>query len=69
MVRALVGALVAVGEGSRGVEWPAAVLTAGVRDPAVQVVGPQGLTLEAVHYPPDGELAARAIRTRRPRTG
>jgi tRNA pseudouridine38-40 synthase len=69
MVRALVGALVAVGDGSRDVGWPAAVLTAGVRDPAVQVVAPQGLTLEAVQYPPDDELAARAHQTRRPRTG
>jgi tRNA pseudouridine38-40 synthase len=67
MVRALVGALVAVGDGSRGVDWPAAVLAAGVRDPAVHVVGPQGLTLEAVRYPPDGELALRAEATRRPR--
>jgi tRNA pseudouridine38-40 synthase len=67
MVRALVGALVAVGDGSRTVEWPAAVLAKGVRDPAVHVVGPQGLTLEAVRYPPEGELAARAHATRRPR--
>ena len=31
------------------------------------VVGPQGLTLEAVRYPPDAELATRADATRRPR--
>ena len=69
MVRALVGALLAVGDGSRPVDWPAAVLAGGVRDSAVQVVGPQGLTLEAVRYPPDAGLAARAEESRRPRTG
>jgi tRNA pseudouridine38-40 synthase len=67
MVRALVGALLPVGDGSRPVGWPRQVLTTGVRDPAVHVVGPQGLTLEAVRYPPDDELASRAELTRRPR--
>jgi tRNA pseudouridine38-40 synthase len=60
MVRALVGALVAVGEGRQSVDWPARVLGAGVRDPAVRVMPPHGLCLEEVGYPPDGELAARA---------
>jgi tRNA pseudouridine38-40 synthase len=64
MVRALVGALVAVGEGRRDVEWPAEVLTAGSRDPGVRVMPPHGLSLEEVTYPPDGELAARALETR-----
>ncbi|MQA95495.1 MAG: tRNA pseudouridine(38-40) synthase TruA [Streptosporangiales bacterium] len=67
MVRALVGAMLAVGDGRREVEWPAAVLTAGVRDSAVHVVAPHGLTLEEVAYPPDAELAARAVATRRVR--
>jgi tRNA U38,U39,U40 pseudouridine synthase TruA len=67
MVRSLVGALVPVGEGKRPVSWPAEMLAGGVRDPAVHVVGPEGLTLEAVAYPPDSELAARAETTRRPR--
>lgn len=67
MVRALVGALVAVGEGRRPVEWPAQVLAAGVRDPAVTVAPPHGLTLVAVCYPPDDEVAARAQSTRRRR--
>jgi len=67
MVRALVGALVAVGEGRRPVEWPVAVLAAGARDPAVTVAPARGLTLVAVRYPPDEELAARAERTRRRR--
>jgi tRNA pseudouridine38-40 synthase len=64
MVRALVGCLVTVGEGRRPPSWPAEVLTAGKRDPAVQVMPAHGLTLEEVAYPPDEELAARAERTR-----
>ncbi len=60
MVRALVGCLIAVGEGRRPAAWPAEVLAAGVRDSAVQVLPPKGLTLEEVGYPPDEELAARA---------
>jgi tRNA pseudouridine38-40 synthase len=68
MVRALVGALLAVGTGRKPVSWPAAVLSAGVRDSAVQVVPARGLTLEEVGYPPDGELAARADEARRMRS-
>jgi tRNA pseudouridine38-40 synthase len=68
MVRALVGALLAVGEGRRPPAWPAAVLAAGIRDPAVRVVPPHGLCLEEVGYPPPGELAARAAASRRVRT-
>jgi tRNA pseudouridine38-40 synthase len=68
MVRALVGALLAVGEGRRPPGWPAEVLAAAVRDPAVRVVAPHGLCLEEVGYPPPAELAARAAETRRVRT-
>ncbi len=68
MVRSLVGCLLAVGEGRRGVDWPAAVLAAAVRDPAVPVVPAHGLTLEEVDYPDDAELAARAAQTRRIRS-
>ena len=67
MVRALVGALVAVGDGRRPVDWPAEVLRARVRPPDVQVVPPHGLTLEEVRYPPEKELAAQVGRTRRRR--
>lgn len=67
MVRALVGALLAVGDGRRPVGWPADVLAAGRRDPAVRVAPARGLTLEAVRYPPDDALAARAAVTRRRR--
>jgi tRNA pseudouridine38-40 synthase len=65
MVRALVGALLSVGEGRRPVEWPAEVLAAAVRDSGVTVVPPHGLCLERVSFPPDAELAARVAATRR----
>jgi tRNA pseudouridine38-40 synthase len=68
MVRSLVGALLAVGEGRKPPGWPAAVLAAAVRDPAVRVVPPHGLCLEEVGYPPEDELAARAATARRVRT-
>lgn len=69
MVRALVGSLIPVGEGRRPEHWPAQVLTAGVRDPAVQVVAALGLTLEEVRYPDENQLAERVEITRRPRRG
>jgi tRNA pseudouridine38-40 synthase len=64
MVRALVGALLAVGEGRRPPGWPAEVLAAAVRDSAVRVVPPHGLCLEEVGYPELAELATRAAQTR-----
>jgi tRNA pseudouridine38-40 synthase len=64
MVRALVGALLAVGEARRLPHWPADLLAARLRDPAAHVAPACGLTLEAVAYPPDGDLAARADQTR-----
>ena len=67
-VRSMVGALLAVGDGRRSADWPERVLAAGVRDSAVTVVPPHGLTLEAVGYPPDDQLISRAELTRRTRT-
>lgn len=64
MVRALVGCLVAVGEGRREPAWAGDVLHAGVRDPGVTVIHAHGLTLEEVAYPPDDELAAQAAAAR-----
>jgi tRNA pseudouridine38-40 synthase len=64
MVRSLVGALLAVGEGRRPVRWPAEVLAAAVRDPAVRVMPPHALCLEEVGYPPADALAARAAAAR-----
>jgi tRNA pseudouridine38-40 synthase len=67
MVRALVGAAVAVGEGRLAPDRPRQVLEARVRDPRVTVLAPHGLTLEEVAYPANSDLAFRAstARTRR----
>jgi tRNA pseudouridine38-40 synthase len=64
MVRSLVGALLAVGEGRRPPEWPASLLPRAERAGEVVVAPAAGLTLVAVDYPPPGELAARALVTR-----
>ncbi|MEU5883628.1 tRNA pseudouridine(38-40) synthase TruA [Spirillospora sp. NPDC047279] len=68
MVRALVGALLMVGDGRREVEWPSEVLAARVRDSAVNVAPAHGLSLEEISYPEDEGLAQRAQETRRVRT-
>ncbi|HEY6745775.1 MAG TPA: tRNA pseudouridine(38-40) synthase TruA [Mycobacteriales bacterium] len=68
MVRSLVGALLAVGEGRRPPEWPAAQLARTERSSEVTVAPAHGLILAEVGYPPDAELAARAEATRRVRT-
>jgi tRNA pseudouridine38-40 synthase len=68
MVRALVGAVLAVGEGHRAVEWPAQVLTGRSRHDGVRVARPHGLVLEHVEYPPEQELATRAGEARTLRT-
>ncbi|MDQ1603294.1 MAG: tRNA pseudouridine38-40 synthase [Actinomycetota bacterium] len=65
MVRALVGAALAVGDGRRPAGWPAEVLAGRTRVPDVHVVPARGLTLEEVAYPADSELADRAASTRR----
>jgi tRNA pseudouridine38-40 synthase len=67
MVRSLVGALIAVGEGRRDEAWPASLLARAERAGDVTVAPPHGLTLLAVGYPPDDELATRAAQTRRRR--
>jgi len=67
MVRALVGAVVPVGEGRYDVQWPVRVRDAGVRHPAVRVMPALGLTLQEISYPADGEVAARAQESRRRR--
>jgi tRNA pseudouridine38-40 synthase len=68
MVRFLVGACVAVGEGRRPVHWPGQVLASGLRDQAAQLMPAKGLSLEEVGYPPDDQLAARVAQTRAVRT-
>jgi tRNA pseudouridine38-40 synthase len=67
MVRSVVGALLAVGEGRRPVEWPAALLAARARSSEVTVVAARGLRLTGVDYPDAADLADRAARTRRRR--
>ena len=64
MVRALVGCLLAVGDGRRPVAWAGEVLRATQRDPSVTVAHAHGLTLEQVAYPADEDLADRADVTR-----
>ncbi|WP_235910303.1 tRNA pseudouridine(38-40) synthase TruA [Goekera deserti] len=64
MVRSLVGALLAVGEGRRAPDWPASLLTRTSRADDVPVAPAAGLTLVRVDYPADDELADRALVTR-----
>jgi tRNA pseudouridine38-40 synthase len=64
MVRSLVGALLAVGEGRRPPDWPAALLRHTTRTSEVTVAPAHGLTLVGVDYPHDDQLATRAAQTR-----
>ena len=64
MVRSLVGALLAVGEGRRSPDWPGSLLSRTTRADDVPVAPAGGLTLVRVDYPADEELAARALVTR-----
>lgn len=68
MVRSLIGALLAVGEGRKGVEWPASLLSLSGRASGVSVAPAHGLSLVRVDFPRDEELGARALVTRRVRT-
>jgi len=68
MVRALVGAVIPVGEGRQPVGWPAEVLAAERRHPGVVVMPAHGLSLEQVSYPPDVEVGVRATASRFRRT-
>jgi tRNA pseudouridine38-40 synthase len=62
MVRSLVGALLAVGEGRKPACWPTELLASGER--RATVAPAHGLALEHVAYPPDDQLAVRAQATR-----
>ena len=64
MVRSLVGAMLAVGDGRRPPEWPGSLLARGSRADDVAVAPPHGLVLEHVAYPPDDQLQARQEVTR-----
>lgn len=67
MVRSVMGALVAVGLGRRTLTWLEDTLTLDHRAPDVTVMPASGLTLEAVGYPDDADLGARALASRRQR--
>lgn len=64
MVRSLVGALIAVGEHQVPITRPAELLRGASRAAGVHVAPAHGLTLVAVDYPADAELATRAQETR-----
>ena len=67
MVRALIGATVAVGEGRLGAEELTVVRDHALRTSDFTVMPAHGLTLTEVIYPPDDELGPRAELTRRRR--
>ena len=65
MVRSLMGALIAVGEGRNEPDWIKVILAARIRDPQVNVMPALGLTLENVVYPANvlsGQHSAEARR-------
>jgi tRNA pseudouridine38-40 synthase len=65
MVRALVGAFIAVGDGRWPVERPAQLLAAAERVPVIATAPAHPLTLVEVGYPPDADLARQAEQARR----
>lgn len=67
MVRALVGACVAVGEGRIAIDDVVAIREARLRIPETKVLAARGLVLTEVGYPADELLATRAEQTRRRR--
>ena len=68
MVRALVGACVAVGEGRLDAADLTLLRDVGARTSAFKVMPAKGLTLMEVGYPHGAELASRAEQTRARRT-
>lgn len=68
MVRSLVGAALAVGEGRRTPDWVADLLNETERSSSVTVAPAHGLSLIAVDYPADADLAARNAQTREMRS-
>lgn len=64
MVRALVGATVAVGDGRLDPDRIPQLLATASRTSEFPVMPAKGLTLISVGYPPDEQLAERAARTR-----
>jgi tRNA pseudouridine38-40 synthase len=60
MVRSLVGAVLAVGDGRRDAAWLAGVAASPRRSSAIAVAAARGLTLEQVVFPSDAEIARRS---------
>lgn len=67
MVRALMGALIVIGQAKYEPVWAGKVLRDAIRLSHIEVMPARGLTLEEVTYPADDQLAARAEQTRRRR--
>ena len=68
MVRALVGCLLAVGEGRKPVAWAEEMLLRAARGSEIHIASARGLTLEEVGYPADEDLAGRLLVTRNRRS-
>jgi tRNA pseudouridine38-40 synthase len=68
MVRALVGACAAVGQGRLEIQDAARLRDEKQRTSAFKVLAARGLTLTEVGYPADELLASRAEQTRARRT-
>ena len=68
MVRALVGALIAAGEGRITSTELSKIQQEARRTSAFKVVGPQGLTLTKISYPPVKDLAKQAEKARNTRS-
>lgn len=68
MVRALVGALIAVGEGRLDVEQLVDIQKAATRTSKFKVVEPKGLTLSGISYPDDADLEKQAAKARNKRS-
>ena len=68
MVRAIVGALIAVGEGRLSAGELSEIQLAAKRTSIFKVVDPKGLTLTGISYPADSLLAKQAEKARNKRT-
>jgi len=68
MVRSLVGALIAVGQGRLTASELSAIQKQAKRTSQFKVVGPEGLSLSKISYPPAKDLAKQAEKARNMRS-
>ena len=68
MVRSIVGALIAVGEGRVSIQQLVAIQQEAMRTSKFKVVDPRGLSLDGVDYPAEHLLAAQAEKARNMRS-